>query len=300
MNQPAHPLISIIIPCTDSLVLPAILTALRSQIPGTEQVEILLVGSDRHQMIHPEAPIQFFPTGPEASCASDKRNLGMQIAQGDYFLFLDDDCIPDPGWLRGLLDRLVSGEAVVGGAVRFSRRNYFQMADNLSAFHDLLPYTSPGPRPYLATANLGVCRKVVAQAGLMPPGQNRADDLEWTQRFRENGFSLFFEPRACVFHDPPRRDFCSVWRHWTSDAPQTLRVRLRYMQSLQTPRLAKQRSIFLWGAPLIAAWATGRTYAHWRTWISYAHALPLVYLTKLAWCWSAYAHFPRSTQQESQ
>lgn len=299
MNQASHPLISVIIPCTDSLVIPSIVRALRSQLAEVGTTEVLLVGSDRHKLIPAEKPFRFIPTGPEAACASDKRNLGMQLAQGEFFVFIDDDCIPDPGWLRLLLDHLTGGKAIVGGSVRFTRSNYFQMADNLSAFHDLLPYTAPGFRSYLATANLGVGRRVVDQVGLMPPGQNRADDLEWTQRFRACGFPLFFEPRACVLHDPPRRNFTSVWQHWTEDAPNTLRVRLQYATSLQTPRLARQRSVYLWGAPIIAAWATGRTYAHWRSWYSYAHGLPLVYLTKIAWCWSAFRHFPHRNEQET-
>ena len=298
MSQLEHIQVSIIIPCTDSLVIPSIQLALRNQVEATGSTEVLLVGSDRHQLIQPEKNVRFIPTGSEAACASDKRNLGMQAARGAYFLFLDDDCVPDPGWLQGLLAHLARGKAVVGGSVRFDRKNYLQMADNLSAFHDLLPYTPAGIRPYLATANLGVRRKVAEQVGFMPPGKNRADDLEWTQRMRAHGYSLYFEPRASILHDPPRRTFAQVWQHWITDAPATLSVRLRYAASLKTPLLARHRNLYLWGAPVIAAWATARTYAHWRSWYHYAHALPLVYLTKIAWCWSAYTHFPSPSEQD--
>lgn len=289
---------SIIIPCTDSLVIPSILDALHRQIEEPDHTEILVVGSDQSKLVGSTGMVRFLPTGSTLTCASDKRNLGMLSARGEYFLFLDDDCIPDPAWSTELLYHLVQGKAIVGGSVRFSRKNYLQMADNLSAFHDVLPYTESGYRPYLMTANLGLHRRVIEQVGLMQPGKNRADDLEWTQRMRAKGYNLYFEPRASILHDPPRRDFRSVWKHWTSDAPDTLEVRLRYAAFLHTPRLASQRHLYLWGAPVIAAWATARTYAHWRSWYHYAHALPAVYLTKLAWCWSAYSNFPGFRKQD--
>ena len=293
MSPSEQPLVSIIIPCTDSPVIGWLLEALRPQVEQMHAAEVLVIGTDARRLVRPGGAVRFIPTGAEATCASDKRNLGMQLAQGEYFLFLDDDCIPDPGWLEGLLVHLEGGKRVVGGSVHFARQNYLQLADNLSAFHDLLPYTPPGERPYLVTANLGVQRSVVEKVGGMPPGRNRADDLEWTQRMRSAGYTLYFEPSASILHDPPRRDFPSVWQHWTGDAPHTLRVRLRYAAWLRTPRPARWRGLYLWASPLIAAWATARTYAHWRSWVQYAHALPLVYLTKLAWCWSAYASFHR-------
>jgi GT2 family glycosyltransferase len=165
------------------------------------------------------------------------------------------------------------------------------LADNVSAFHDLLPFTQEGPRPYLATANLSVHRPVVEKAGGMYVCLDYAHDLEWTVRFRALGYKLYFEPRAIVFHDPPRRTLSAVWQHW-SDAPYTLGVRLRYSHLLQTPYLARYRWVFLWGAPLVAAWATARTLRHPQTLLRYWHTLPLVYLTKLAWCWNAFKYFP--------
>jgi GT2 family glycosyltransferase len=236
--------------------------------------------------------VHFIPSDEPNHFASDKRNLGMRLAQGEVLLFLDDDCIPRPDWIERHLARQARGERVVGGAVEFPKGSYLQLADNLSAFHFMTPYTAQGYRTYLCTANLSVHRSVVAHIGEMAPHQNRADDLEWTLRMRARGYRLYFDPRTIVLHDPPRHSFASVWRHWTQDAPPTLRVRLRYAGLLKTPRLAKYRAAYLWGAPLVAAWATARVFSHRQSLISYWHTLPLVYLTKLAWCWSAYRNFP--------
>jgi glycosyltransferase involved in cell wall biosynthesis len=289
MNQVR--LLSVIIPNTNSLLMAKILQAFRRQTVDLSAVEVLVVGTDEPGLVVEDELVRFIPTGPSA-CASDKRNIGMREARGDILLFLDDDCLPAPDWIERHLDRHRQGEQVVGGAVTFGSRNYLQLADNVSAFHDLLPFTPEGLRPYLSTVNLSVDRAVTTKAGAMEAHKNRAEDLEWTVRFRALGYRLYFEPRAVVFHDPPRYTWSAVWRHWTGDAHDTLRVRVRYSALLQTPRLARYRPVFLWGAPVVAAWATARTFGHAEILRRYWHTLPLVYLTKLAWCWGAFRNFP--------
>ncbi|MBN1147209.1 MAG: glycosyltransferase [Anaerolineales bacterium] len=283
---------TIIIPDSDSLRMGAILAALREQSADLSAGEVLVVGSDRPGLVQSDELVRLIPSDEGNSCASDRRNLGMRAALGEIFLFLDDDCIPRRDWLERHLSRQAAGEQVVGGSVELASRNYLQLADNLSAFHFMMPYTRPGYRPYLCSANLSVQRSVVAQVGEMAPHKNRADDLEWTTRFRMYGYRLYFEPQAVALHDPQRCSLAAVCRHWLVDAPETLRVRLRYADLLGTPRLARRRAMYLWGAPVTAAWATGRAFSHWQTIRSYGHTLPLVYLTKLLWCWSAYRHFP--------
>ena len=188
---------------------------------------------------------------------------------------------------------------MVGGAITFGSRNFLQVADNVSAYHDLLPFTPAGPRPYLSAANLSIRREVIEKAGEMEAHLTRAEDLEWTVHLRAMGYTLYFDPQAVVFHDPPRRTLTAVWRHWTRDAHDTLSVRLQYAPLLQTPRLARHRLLFLWGAPLVAAWATARTFGHPQTLVQYGYTLPVVYLTKLAWCWGAFKHFPARQGQQT-
>jgi hypothetical protein len=285
--------LSIIIPNTDSPLIGTIVQALRCQTIDMSAAEILIVGTDALGLVTEDELVRLIPT-TRLACASDKRNIGMQEAQGIILFFLDDDCVPASNWVECHLRRHDQGEFVVGGSITFGSQNYLQLADNVSAFHDLLPFMPEGPRSYLATANLSVSRIVVEQAGQMLKGLNRAEDLEWTVRFRSLGYRLYFDPQAVIFHDPLRRTFATVWRHWVTDAHDTLRIRLNYSMLLQTPRLAHYRWPYLWGAPLIAAWATAYTFGHPLIRTQYWYTLPLVYLTKLAWCWGAFRFFPSS------
>jgi glycosyltransferase involved in cell wall biosynthesis len=282
-------MLSIIIPNKNSPVIHKTLDSLRHQTRDMSDVEVLVAGVDEPGLIVQDDLVQFIRTDRTTN-APTNRNVALRAARGDLFLFLDADCIAAPDWIERHLDRHRRGEQVVGGAVTFARGPYLTLADNLSAFHDLLSFTRPGPRPYLVTANMSVRREVVERAGLMDESLDRADDLDWMARFRALGYTLYFDPRAIIVHEPPRHTWREVMAHWTGDARDTLRVRLRYRHLLNTPRLAAFRSIFLWGAPAVAAWATARTFAHSGTW-RYLHTLPVVYLTKLAWCWAAFWDF---------
>jgi glycosyltransferase involved in cell wall biosynthesis len=283
--------ISVIIPDTNSPLIGEIIARLQKQSLDPSSYEILVVGTDSQGLVTRAKDVQFIPTG-NGAYASDKRNIGMQAANGEIFLFIDDDCLPLPGLLKNHLEQHQSGNQVVGGAVTFERKHYLQLVDNVSAFHDLLPHTPAGPRPYLCTSNLSVHRPVVDRCGKMIAHHNRAEDLEWTVRMRSMGYSLIFEPRAVVVHVPDRYTFARVWRHWTGDAPETLAVRLKYADLLKTPYLARFRSIYLWGALAIAGWATWRIFSDKKILTQFVHTLPVVYLTKLAWCWGAFTRFP--------
>lgn len=288
--------VSIIIPNTDSFMIRRILDSLIPQAAELPSVEILVVGTDGPGLVVEDEFVRFIPTDQRANAAV-KRNLGMREARGEILGFLDDDCLPAPDWLDRHLYRHRQGELVVGGSVTFGTDDYLQLADNVSAFHDLMPFTLEGPRPYLATANLSVNRVVVDEAGGMRIDLDRAEDLEWTVRIRSCGHTLYFDPQASVFHEPNRYRLIAVWRQWTHDAPYTLAVRLLYTRMLRTPDLARHRSLLLWGAPLIAAWATARTFAQAETLRRYWHTIPMVYFTKLAWCYGAFMDFPHNSAE---
>ena len=289
---------SVIIPVTDSKKLGTILEHLKNQTVDLSNGEIIIVGSDKYGFAQKSDFVQFIQTDEGHSFASDKRNIGMNIAKGEIFLFHDDDCIPHHDWIERHIEQHRLGEKVIGGAVEFPSGNYIQLADNVSAFYYMTPYSKKGYRQYVCTSNLSIHRSVYETVGEMLPHKNRADDLEWTARMRAHGYKLLFDPKIIVLHDPERNSPSSLWRHWYFDAPDTLRIRLQYADILHTPSLAQKRFLYLWGAIIIAAWATINTFSAPKIFKEYWFTLPLVYFTKLIWCWSAYRNFPENAVQD--
>ena len=287
------PKISIVIPNRNSPVIHRVCSALLQQDYPLSAVEIFIIGVDFPQLI-PDHPAFTFIHTSETATAGFNRNVGLREATGELILFLDSDCIPAPDWLQTHIQYQLAGHPVVGGAVTFAAESAWQTADNVSAFHDVLPYTPGGERPYLFAANFSIQRAVLYTIGSFRSELYRAEDLEFSARLRQHGYPLFFTPQALVFHDPPRHTFDTVWQHWVTDAPDTVRIRLEASEILNTPRLAQFRFLYLAAAPLIALWATLRTFNNLQTIRYYLKTLPIVYLTKIAWCWGAFRHFPQT------
>lgn len=287
---------SVIIPNTDSPVLAQVLAALARQTIDPARFEVLVVGSGTPQPL-PGLQVRFLPaTGP--LFASAKRNRGMREAEGRLFLFLDDDCLPETGWLEQHARRHALGETVVGGAFNFDRGNYFQLADNVSSFGPLMPFRRGGARLWLSSGNLSLDRATAAKVGDMREDLKSSEDMEWCVRLRQLGHTMYFEPRAVVRHQPQRRTLASVWSHWVGYGTYEAPIRAKYAPWLGKPAWYDWRWLYTWGSPAVAAWTTLRTFDHIRMW-AYLDTLPLVFVTKLAWCWSAARHFPAAPPDSS-
>ncbi len=74
------------------------------------------------------------------------RNAGAARAAGRFLAFTDDDCAPDPGWLRALAARLAAApDALVGGhTINVLRGNPYATASQLLVDY-LYDYYNAGP-----------------------------------------------------------------------------------------------------------------------------------------------------------
>lgn len=279
--------ISLIIPSLNAPTLPSTLRSLRSQ--SLQPHEILVVGRDAAGTLSDFPDVRFIDTGRPV-CAAAARNRGMLEADGELFVFTDADCLPYANWLKQLRDGHESGEMIVGGAVDVRSDNYWTQSDNVSMFHEFMPHWPAGTRKYLPSLNLSVRRTVVEDVGGMDesfPGA-AAEDTDWTIRMRKAGYRLYFLPTALVRHAPVRRSWSDVARHWHKLGQNAVRVRLRYAEDLNTPRLLQQPRLLRLLSPLVAGGVTAGIYSHpafWPHWKS----LPAIYATKIAYCFGAAA-----------
>jgi GT2 family glycosyltransferase len=129
------------------------------------------------------------------------RNLAIRASDTELVLFLDDDCVPNPGWLHALANApWASDVGAVGGRIispesgnrvarycRHLRFNEFPVDD--------------GPIQFVNTANAAYRRDVLLAIGLMEPsvsGGGEAQDLAW--RIVRHGLRLEYAPEAKVLH----------------------------------------------------------------------------------------------------
>lgn len=278
---------SVIIPSLNSPLLDQVVAAVLSQAGAEELAEILVVGKDEPGLLSAGTSARLIDTGQPVNSAI-ARNWGIRETSAPLLLFLDSDCIPQPGWLRAHQAAHAAGHSVVGGSVLAAGHNYWSRGYNLGMFHEYLPTRAAGPRAILPTLNLSVERQVIDTAGGLDETLVRSHDMEWTARMRQAGFQPYFWPDAAVDHRHNRDTLGAMWADCARSGYYSRQVRLRHSELLGTPAILRHPSLLRLLSPAIAAAATARI-AFQQPAILSRHfgSLPAIFLTKLAWAWGA-------------
>jgi GT2 family glycosyltransferase len=142
---------------------------------------------------------------PHNSGPATARNTGATHARGSWLVFVDDDCIPEPGWLSALERRLESQpQLLVGGGLRNG------VPSNLcaEASHQLVCFlgkyynTDPSDAAWFTSANIACSREAFAAIGGFGSGfpLAAAEDRDFCDRWHEAGYRLALAPDAVVEH----------------------------------------------------------------------------------------------------
>jgi GT2 family glycosyltransferase len=271
----------------NSAIIDRVVEATLAQEGFREQDEVLVIGKDEAGLLADGKGARLIDTGVPVD-ASTARNLGIDAAQGDLLIFLDSDCLPQPGWLNQHRLAQEAGFEVVGGGVLPEGDEFWHRTYNLSMFHEVFSTAPAGYRRFLPTLNLSVDRQVIEQIGGLDVSLPFSHDLDWTTRMREGGYIPFFWPAAAVRHEHSRHSLRQVWRDCAINGRYARQVRLRHQATLNTPFFLRSRLLTLLLAPFIAAGVTmGIIRRRPDIMIENITTWPAIYLTKIAWCWGA-------------
>lgn len=276
--------VSVVIPVRDEPRTAEAVAAVLGQEGFGTDAEILVVGSGIPVL--PADPRIAVVETPPGTSPGGNRNRGIGRARGRALVFLDADCVPRAGWLAALLAALENAP-VVSGAVSLRAAGYGATAYNVTAFAPFREGLPPGTRPFLPTLTLAVRREAIEAAGPLDESLFRCEDVDWTMRMASRGFSLAFEPAAVVSHHP-RPSAALALSKWRESGAVSLAVRRRHAASGSPEGALARLSPFALRilSPLLGLAAALRTFASPGTW-PFLHTLPVVYLTKVAWCLGA-------------
>jgi GT2 family glycosyltransferase len=279
------PSISIIIPTLNNLTLDKTLESLVNQVSNED--EILVVGLDEAGITKRFTKVRFISTHRPASAAA-ARNIGIKEAKGDIFLFTDSDCIPSSQWVETHRQYQMEGNLVAGGGVNIESINFWTLSDNLSMFHEFTSNQPAGEKFLLPTLNLSVNRKVWLDIGGFDESFLKAggEDSDWALRMKRAGYKLQFFPSATVTHSPSRTNWQDLFEHWHQSGQNNIKVRIKYSEEFGSPFWIRNSFALKVLSPFIAAWATFKIYSTLRFW-RYLACMPVVYFTKLTYCWGA-------------
>lgn len=280
---------AVVIPCLNSPIIDQTVRSLLAQDCPEVAYSVIVVGRDDQNLLAGERRVTFVETDRPVSPAA-ARNIGVSRSTEEFLAFTDADCLADSHWLSSLADALSRDpDVIVGGGVAFDRGPFWQFVDNLATFHDVMAHLPAGERTQLPSLNLGMRRQDFEAAGgfdeRLP--QAAGEDSDLTFRLRRSGCRLVFWPEALVRHKPSRSSFVQLVQHAYLRGRYSLLVDPRFVGEIGLPRSLRAPWKVLLLSPVLATTATLRVYlANPKMW-RYVWAMPLIYLTKLAWCFGA-------------
>lgn len=172
-------------------------------------------------------------------------NAGIEAAEGDILILLNQDCIVQPGWLASLLQVLDSSSNVILGCLIINREGKvdhagakIQRPEGYGLHLTELITDQPYPVEYVSGASFAFHRKVWETLGKFDEGFYPAyyEDADYCFRARRYNISVLCAPQARVVHLRSSEEWrVNPLRHWANY--QTVRYRFVckhfYEQELQ-------------------------------------------------------------------
>lgn len=206
-----QPLVSVIIPSGRAEMVPQTIRALEKQDIGPDALEIIVVttaqnlglsfGSGQVKIVHVE---QLFSPGK-------MRNIGASVAAGDFWAFIDDDCIPPPVCLSVLLASFSDETellAAVGCRVIGIDQGFWTSCADYSLFA-AYQHKTKGIRD-LGSAAIMVRPQAFLEVGGFDEGLLASEDWDLSLRLVAKGWKCLFQPKAKVMHNHECNSFNTI------------------------------------------------------------------------------------------
>lgn len=143
-------------------------------------------------------------------------NLGYRYASGNYLFFLNNDMLIKSPFLAPLVHRLQEGDyAGVSPCIHFLYKpgqiQYYGYRDmtRITLRHTTEPFDTAHVEEFIKPAQTEVLhggammfrREAIEKVGLMTEAYFLFyEEFDWSRRFREAGYKLFYEPSSNVYH----------------------------------------------------------------------------------------------------
>lgn len=216
--------VSIVLPTYNRLAqLQRVLAGLAAQTQPLTDFEVVVVsdgatdGTNEFLRSY-STPLHLLPFVQPNGGAAAARNQGIQLAQGEIILFLDDDVVPEPSLVAEHLathQQSVKAVVVLGPMltppdftmkpwVRWEQAMLYKQYADMAAGR-----WEPTARQFY-TGNASVARRHLLAADGFDTSLRRAEDVELAYRLAKQGLAFVFNPQAMGYHYA-ERSFAS-WR----------------------------------------------------------------------------------------
>ena len=205
------------------------------------------------------------------------RNYGMDRADGDFFIFVDSDCILPPDYIASLKKAIAEKPADCFGGPDAAHESFSdtQKAINYAMTSFLTTGGIRGGKMSMEkftprTFNMGFSRKVWEKVGGFR--EMFSEDIDMSTRIRLAGFSITLYPDVAVFHKR-RVNFKKFWRQVHVFGMSRITLQLLYPGSMKAVHWLP--ALFVVGA---LAMLIGACFCKWLI-------LPLILYIIALWIW---------------
>lgn len=261
MDVPAKRLFSVIVPVFNRPAeISDLLASLASQSDSGFETVIVEDGStipcrEQCEAYAGRLSLKYFYKDNEGR--SIARNYGMDRAGGDYFIFVDSDCILPPDYIGRLREALGETPADCFGGPDAAHESFTdtQKAINYSMTSFLTTGGIRGGKVHMEkftprTFNMGFSRQVYDRVGGFR--EMFSEDIDMSTRIRLAGFSIMLFPDVAVYHKR-RVDFRKFWRQVHVFGMSRITLQLLYPGSMKAVHWLP--ALFVIGAVAMIVWA---------------------------------------------
>jgi len=281
-------LISIIIPNLNSPIIDQVVFSLWNQKSNLENLEIIVVGQDNFNLV-PEFPGIINIHTAKVTPPALARNIGVKFSNGNLLIFIDADCIAFPDLIYQHINaHQLHANSIVGGSVSFSNDNYWTFCDNISTFHEYAFWMPQIMKETLPSLNLSMMKETWEELGGFDVKYPFAagEDADLCFRAVKLGKNLLFFPDAKVCHKPERSTFKSICLHAYNFGKYSIKIDPVFNKN-KYYILFKYSVILRIISPILSFLILIKMIFFEKMPIKYWFSLPIVFLTKIIWCFGA-------------
>lgn len=227
--------VSVIIPYSKPDVAEVALEKLAQQTYPTDLTEIIVVGPNSSAFAG-RWPIKAIDT-PPIYYPGEARNIGARVAEGDYFLFIDDDCEPAADWIEQNIRELQPSQiGAVGGQIAGKSKAFFAQCVDFSSF--AFSQVNKRMETAVCSASLAVKRQAYEDAQGFSEELRSGEDIDFCYRLMKMGYKTVYQPAVKVLHNHRRKSFTALMRYsYFYGRVKGLYVKLRHPEMSKRNRL---------------------------------------------------------------